>query len=484
MIQPHLFVSKPLDRNETHCACPGILSGPVVTLKSPSPNWPWRVAPDLYHAPVSQDHELYFNLMGASNVVVLDTAAQRLLNAFLQPHAREQVNGVDDLGYDEEQILVQQLADLGLIVPAGLPAPQVHTRKQTLTAWLHVTNACNLRCTYCYIHKSDQSMDEVTGRHAVEAVFRSALRQGFGGVYFKYAGGEATLNYDLVMKLHRYASDLADASRIACKGVVLSNGITLTVRMIEHMRDSGLRLMISLDGIGQTHDSQRSFLTGRGSFAQVARGIERAIAHGLLPDLSITVTGRNTDHLAEAVKFALDRDLRFNLCFYLENECSAAYADLQGDQDRIIAGIKAAFAVIAERLPRQRLIDGMIDRSSFNGPHEYACGAGQTYLVIDHAGNVAHCQMEIDQPITNITEEDPLSVIQLHDRGLQNVPVDAKEGCRTCVWRHWCGGGCPRLTHHTYGRSTLRSPYCHVYQSLYPDLLHLEGLRLLKWGSD
>ena len=39
-----------------------------------------------------------------------------------------------------------------------------------LTAWLHVTNACNLRCPYCYVNKSAEGMDEPIGRAAVEAM--------------------------------------------------------------------------------------------------------------------------------------------------------------------------------------------------------------------------------------------------------------------------------------------------------------------------
>jgi len=39
-----------------------------------------------------------------------------------------------------------------------------------------VTNACNLRCPYCYVHKTDEKMDEATGFAAVDAVI--AWRSG------------------------------------------------------------------------------------------------------------------------------------------------------------------------------------------------------------------------------------------------------------------------------------------------------------------
>ncbi len=257
----------------------------------------------------------------------------------------------------------------------------------------------------------------------------------------------------------------------------------LTRAMIAFMRDTGMRLMISLDGVGATHDAQRTFVNGRGSFVQVARAIERAVQHGLPPDLSITVTGGSADMLPEAVTFALDRGLRFNLNFYRENDCSASHADLLADQYRLIAGMRAAFAVIEERLPRQRLIDGLVDRSSFDQPHEHACGAGHSYMVIDQRGRVARCQMEIERPIADVLADDPLQVIRLESSGFQNVPVADKVGCRDCSWRYWCAGGCSLLTFRATGRSDLQSPYCNVYKALYPDAIRLEGLRLLKWAD-
>jgi len=33
-------------------------------------------------------------------------------------------------------------------------------------------------------------------------------------------------------------------------------------------------------------------------------------------------------------------------------------------------------------------------RSAFNGRHERACDAGHNYLVVDHNGGIAQCQME------------------------------------------------------------------------------------------
>src|SRR5262249_24851250 len=155
----------------------------------------------------------------------------------------------------------------------------------------------NLHCTYCYIAKSDEAMDEQTGRAAVDAVFRSAVANGFRAVKLKYAGGEATLNFGLIRLLHEHATMRAHELGVTLQEVVLSNGVALTRRMLQFLHEAGMRLMISLDGVGAAHDRQRVFVNGRGSFSQVAKAIERAIECGMAPDLSITVTGHSADDL-------------------------------------------------------------------------------------------------------------------------------------------------------------------------------------------
>ena len=67
--------------------------------------------------------------------------------------------------------------------------------------------------------------------------------------------------------------------------------------------------------------------------------------------------------------------------------------------------------------------------------------------------------------------------------GMQNPPVDEKTGCRECPWRYACAGGCPLRTHFSGGRYDQRSPYCAIYQALFPAALRLEGLRMLKYEN-
>ena len=429
----------------------------------------------LYTAPLTGGAFMIFNPLGNSGPVVLNQAAWQLLNNFAQP-----VHLESNRLSSNKRNAVKRLLEYDLLEPVGTQRSFQRGADQTLVAWLHTTNACNLRCTYCYIDKSDEVMEESTGYAAVDAIFRTAQQHGYPKVKLKYAGGEATLNFGLVMKLHTYARQQAEESGIALRSVILSNGVALTSPMLQFIREEGITLSISLDGLGETHDDQRVFINGRGSAAIVARSIDRALQQGVSPHLSITVTSRNADAVAAAVQFALERNLLFNLNFYRDADTTGNQADLRAEDEQLIAALQRTFAVIQAKLPKHSLLSTLVDRANFASAHETACGAGHSYLVVDQQGRVARCQMEMAQPVSTVFAQDPLTEIRLYDKGFQYSSVAEKEGCRDCEWKYWCAGGCPVLTYRATGRYDVKSPNCRIYKALYPQLLRLEGLRLLQ----
>lgn len=470
--QPPIILWEPFcEQSQNDCACPTVnVRTPTIPTSPAIFQQEWLRPADLHTWPLNDQYAIAFNPIGHAGPVLLNESAQALLSEFAQPQLLYGNGG-------------SKLIEAGLLQQAGVKPTLPNRQPTTLTAWLHVTNECNLRCTYCYIDKTPAAMDEATGKAAIDAIIRSALQHHFLGVNLKYAGGEATLNFKLVQILHAYAKAATAAAGLQLESGVLSNGVALTNSMLDFLRDENIRLMISLDGSAEEHDRQRVFRNGRGSHHQVTRSIDRALARKVSPYLSITVTGKSVAGLVDAVTFALDRDLLFNLNFYREHDANKTNAELRAEDEAIIAALRSAFAVIEERLPKRSLIGALVDRSSFAGPHQRSCGAGHNYLVVDHKGGVARCQMEIERTVTNVFAQDPLQEIQLHTTGFQNLAVDEKEGCRDCHWRYWCAGGCSLLTYRVTGRNDVKSPYCNVYKAIYPELLRLEGLRLLKWAT-
>jgi uncharacterized protein len=290
------------------------------------------------------------------------------------------------------------------------------------------------------------------------------------------------LRFSVVSALHRYARTLCSQNELMLDGVVLTNGTLLTPEIVDGILSLGLRLMISLDGIGEYHDCQRPFPGREGSFETVSRAVDLALSRGLVPDISITISGRSADGLPGTMEWVLERDLPFSLNFYRESDRSASNTDLQLEEQQVINGMLAAYQVIESNLPDCSLLASLIDRANLAVPHLRPCHVGCSYLVFDCQGYVAKCQMDIGRTITHSSDPDPLRTLRESDVGIHNLSVGEKSECRDCEWRYWCAGGCPLQAFRKTERYDAKSPNCHIYRALYPQVLRLEGLRLLKYA--
>ncbi|MGC9024233.1 MAG: radical SAM protein, partial [Chloroflexia bacterium] len=369
--------------------------------------------------------------------------------------------------------LPRRLAGVGLLVPVeeARPAPGPAPEGDTLTVWLHLTSACNLRCTYCYVPQQDGAMSPTTAWAALETAFRTAARHGFRAVKLKYAGGEPTLAFSLVRLLHRQAGRHILRYGLEVRETLLTNGVALDDRLLDFAAAAGMRLAVSLDPSRRVHDGRRILPDGSGTFERICRNLERAVGRGLRPFLSITLCGEEGEEEAEAVALALELDLPFHLNFVRPADGRISPERIE----RLIAAVRAAFARIAASPPRRSLL-GILDRADFSRPHRYPCAAVRSYLVVDTRGRLVPCQMELAHPAGDLSLEDPLAALRAV---FPNPAVEERAGCATCPWREACAGGCPWLAACSSGRADAPSPYCAAYRVLYPELLRLEGLRLL-----
>jgi len=424
-----------------------------------------KVSPDLCVISLPHDFTLAFSPFAPAGPAVLNPQAMTHLQTFTVPQPIEQ-----PIDYT--------LAACGLLIPAEQKPSMIWDRPVTLTSWLHVTNACNLDCPYCYVRKSSARMSDEIGIRAIDSTFQTAAKYGFQAIKLKYAGGEAALHFKLIQRLHDYAQALADEKNLQLRSVVLSNGTIWTSAMAHWLVKSGIKLMISIDGVGQAHDAQRPTRSGKSTFTRIEYIVDKILLPaGVLPDISITITGQNASAAAEAVAWAIERDLPFSLNFYRENLLSAKYETLKLEETLIIEGMRKAYQVVEKSLPTRPFLNGLLDRVQVEA-HAHTCGVGQNYLVFTHTGQVAQCQMHLEDGKAIKKVDDTINLVK--QGFIPVISVDDKEGCRTCTWRYRCTGGCPLETYRATGRFDVQSPHCNIYSTLFPEALRLEGLRLMK----
>ncbi|HKX33171.1 MAG TPA: radical SAM protein [Blastocatellia bacterium] len=373
----------------------------------------------------------------------------------------------------------REMAEHGLLAPVGRVPTLTSGSPQTLTAWLHVTNACNLDCPYCYVRKTSARMTEEIAELALKRLLAEVAKQGFKQLKIKYAGGEASLHYKLVQHLHNRATELTAQQGIELQEVLLTNGVSISAELADWLAASQVKMMVSLDGIGEKNDVQRPFRDGRPSFSRIEKTIDQVLLpRGIRPDISVTITTLNADGIADVMRWILARELPFSLNFYRENLQSRSRTELQLEEQAIIEGMRAAYKVIEEVMPTRPFFNGLLDRVQGQA-HTHTCGVGSGYVVISHEGKLAQCQMHLDHARVNI--EDTESLLPIVASGpIKNISVEEKEGCRDCSFKYLCTGGCPIETFRATGRWDVKSPNCNIYKTLLPEAIRLEGLRILK----
>lgn len=447
---------------ENDCACP---DRPFALAEISESGQTYVKTPDTFLADLPHEFKLALSPYAPAGPSVLNSIAWSRWQAFemAQP-LKEQV----DITFAGQR----------LVQPQGAKFATRDSDPQTLTAWLHITNACNLDCPYCYVRKSSAYMSDAIGIQSIQRIFQSAQENGFRSVKLKYAGGEATLHFKLIRRLHEHAARFSRETGIKLREVILSNGTHFRPDDADWIKQAGLKLMISLDGIGEMHDRLRPRIGGGGSFDAVQRTVDQVLLpRGICPDITITVTRINAPGVSDAVRWALERDLPVSLNFYRQNILSASHHDLDLEEQTIITGMLEAYAVFEEYLPTRPFFNGLLDRVQAEA-HSHTCGVGIAYLVISHEGKLAQCQMHLSNPISNTLEGRLLPLVAIGP--IQNISVEQKSGCRDCSYRYRCAGGCALETYRATGRWDVSSPNCRIYKALLPAAYRLEGLRLLK----
>jgi len=458
--------------------------GPACVLALPHrtatlhPAEPWITQAPLYPISAEGEWQVTFNPSGPVGVVALNATARRVLAAFDIPTC---VDGLParlvDLPAATAKEAAHALAQVGLLRPLVTPADQP-AASSILSAWFHVSEACNLRCPYCYVPNRPRIASPEVGQRAIDKLVDLAARHNHDALQIKYAGGEPTLNLPVVWATHNQAVRRAAEAGLELREVLLTNGVDLPDTTLGLLAKAGMRLVISLDGGPAHHSQTRNRPDGSQTYDSVVSSIDRALAHDLHVDISITLTALNLDGVPDAVELALSRRLPFSLNFYRECHTSqkmarAVLSHLQPDPDRLIQVLGRALAIAGQHLSYPLPFTGILDRARLDIPHYYPCSAGRDYLAIDPKGRVAACQMLLEEPWTDLEDPDPLATVRRHGEDTFKSVLDRSD-CRHCQWQTACSGGCPLLR-----KTPLHLSYCRVYRTLLPELVRLEGKHLI-----
>ena len=468
---------------------------------------PIRRAPDLYSGLCGSRHFVH-NPNGHDALALLGADAWALLQAADGRAARDVALQVAAGDAVRAQACLSELPLLlrnGFVRAPGVqPWQPTGPRERVFNTWLHLTNACNLACPYCYIQKDAGHMGDETTARVLEAIEATARSGQVDCVHVRFAGGEPMLRFDAMQRFHGQATETCARHGVRFSAAVLTNGTVLPSGAAAWLRDAGVSVSVSIDGIGALQDVMRPVVGGGSSASRVQQGLDALQAAGIQPYGLVTVGDSNLEGIPALAGWLSARGIGFRLSLVRDLEWGVGLLD-----DRRGAGsaqrdpTDAAGLLSGEPLWRlQRVLGETYDvleaavaagsRPSFRRTHRFcdlelwrpiqkACGAGDSYLAVGDRGDFSPCQAALHQPGTQ-----PLRSGSLPDQARAQTQLGAfarqhgNPECNRCRHRASCAGGCPLLLHRRSGDIEGRSPYCEVFRAVIPRILCIAARELLR----
>jgi uncharacterized protein len=321
-------------------------------------------------------------------------------------------------------------------MPSALP------RFTSLT--LILTEQCNLRCSYCYVPKSQRTMPEGLALRATDLLVDRAPAET--PLSLSFFGGEPFLARELMARAMSRARDRAGA-RI--RFTAPTNGTLLDDAALALVRDHDLRLALSLDGAAASADRPNG--RGEGSLERMRPLLPRLA--GMKPILRMTVTPGNVAGLADNVialhGWGFDRIMHQPA---LEEPWPADAVERWVAEHRRLTDWLCDRHAAREPIPELVTLEGISRRLSGQAPG--SCGAGVSQAAVDVEGRLFGCFRSAYDPraerlvLGRIGEERVNeTLIASYARLHASRALPERGSCASCDARAGCTCYCPAMGH-------------------------------------
>lgn len=311
---------------------------------------------------------------------------------------------------------------------------------QTANVTFQVTDACNLRCTYCYqINKGTHSMPFEIAQKFINMLLENDKNtqqyldtRACDAIVIEFIGGEPFLEVDLMDQIMEYfikrMIETDHPWQYNWRISISSNGVLYfdpkVQAFIKKWMDH-LSFNISIDGNKQLHDACRIFPDGSGSYDKAMAGVRHYIdVLGGRMGSKMTLAPANIAYTFEAVKGLIDqgyKEINLNCVFekgWEEKDATTLYYQLKQLSDYIL-----------ENNLEDELYISMYEENIFH-PKDRSdtqnwCGGNGAMISVDYKGDIYPCIRYMESSLGNNIE--PVIIGNVND----GIMTDAK--CRNCI---------------------------------------------------
>jgi len=319
------------------------------------------------------------------------------------------------------------------------------------TLIMHLTDACNLSCRYCYHAEWDQNSRQKKGMRlevahkAVDFLFDHAGE--LEEVVLVFFGGEPLLNFKVIPAVVDYACQKASEDGKKVTFAITTNGTLLTEEIIDFFRQKNIGVTVSMDGTESVHDRYRRFPDGSPSYGIMLPKIKRLLnGSDNRPAVARVTLVEGPDKVPQILDHLLD--LGFTEVGFAP--VTTGHPDYQlsnHDMDLLLGefqNLSQKFLYAAEKrrfYGFSNVIDMLVALHQ-GEVMNYPCGAGLGLFSTDPRGKLYLCQRFTGQEefcmgdIFNGFNHEKLETFR------DQAEISNKADCKRCWARTICTGGC------------------------------------------
>ena len=258
---------------------------------------------------------------------------------------------------------------------------------------IHLTDSCNLNCTYCYENKRNRNISFEN----IKDICDYEISQNSKSANIIFYGGEPLLQKELITKTIDYIK--SKKSKTVFYFGITTNGTLLDKKFIKYMKKNNfVSIGYSIDGLKDIHNLNRKTVDGNNTFDVVYKNAKELLK--VFKDaVSMSVITKNSlNNLANSVEFLIKTGFR---------EINLLFDYSQNWQDDDLKEIENQFFKISEIYASYLLNEIDIDipildekiRTHIDGKYNCNddCGYGFKSINVGTDGNFYPCMQFVDK---------------------------------------------------------------------------------------
>ncbi len=335
-------------------------------------------------------------------------------------------------------------------------------------------NYCNIDCTYCYASPFRGKTFKKLPIELVEKIIKEAF-ETTDNLIITWHGGEPTIPgveyYKEVMALiKKYKKRKQNVVNM-----IQTNATLITDEFANFFKKNKFVVSVSLDGSEMTHNKNRIYGNGKGSYADTMRGVEILRKNGIYPPVIATVSKSTYKDCEETFNFLIKngfKEIKYSPVYDSKEDSFSISPD---EWYEYIHKVFEMWMELGKTNIKIREID-IILAMFLDRPLNLCTSDGScvNWISIDENGNMYPCEyMRETNTYGNIAEmnvKDIFSTEQYQDFKKQVLTIP--QSCKECSLISACGNGCPATRINNYGDLTRTGKYvyCSVRKRMYEDI--------------